>query len=268
MNLRVLLRVLLLACLAGFGMAAHAAGNNDYKLGAGDSIRITVFQNPDLTTEARVSESGEVSFPLLGTVKLGGLSIDGAENKIESLLKKGGFVQQPQVNILLQQIRGNQVSVLGQVHRPGRYPLETLNMRVSDILALAGGITPAGSDDIILTGVRNGRSFRKKINIASMFLDDKRGDDVMVEGGDVIYVQRAPMFYIYGQVQRPGSYRIERDMTVMQALAEGGGPTLRGTQNDIKIFRRGADGKQQQITLALTAPVRPDDVLYVRESLF
>jgi polysaccharide export outer membrane protein len=136
------------------------------------------------------------------------------------------------------------------------------------MLAIAGGATGAGSDSIILVGTRNGQSFRKEIDIAGLFLDNKRGDDIQVEGGDVIYVHRASVFYIYGEVQRPGSYRLERNMTLMQALAQAGGPTLRGTQKDIKIFRRGGSGKPEEISLDLNAPVNVDDVLYVRESLF
>jgi len=143
-----------------------------------------------------------------------------------------------------------------------------LNMHVTDMLATAGGAAGTGSDSIILVGTRDGKPFRKEIDISGLFLDTKRGDDVLVEGGDVIYVHRAPIFYIYGEVQRPGSYRVERNMTLMQALAEGGGPTLRGTQRNMKIFRRNADGKLNETSLDLTAPVNDDDVLYVRESLF
>ena len=263
-----IIQLLLLALLAIYGVIGHADEGNDYRLGAGDTIRMAVFQNPDLTTEVRVAESGVASFPLIGAVELGGLTITTAEQKIAGLLKSGGFVLKPQVNITLMQIRGNQVSVLGQVNRPGRYPLETIKTHVSDVLAIAGGATGAGSDSIILVGVRNGQPFRKEIDIAGMFLDGKRVDDILVEGGDVIYVNRAPMFYIYGEIQRPGSYRVERNMTLMQALAQSGGPTLRGTQRNVKIFRRDAGGKLEEISLELTEPVKTDDVLYVRESLF
>jgi polysaccharide export outer membrane protein len=247
---------------------SHAAESNDYRLGAGDIVRIVVFQNPDFTTEARVSESGVISYPLIGRVELGGLTTTAAEQKIASLLKDGGFVQQPQVNIALTQIRGSQVSVLGQVNRPGRYPLEVLNTHASDMLAIAGGITPVGSDEIVLVGFRNGQPFRKEIDIAGLFLDGQRKDDVLVEGGDVVFVNRAPMFYIYGEVQRPGSYRLERSMTLMQAVAQGGGPTPRGTQRNIMIFRRNEAGKPEEISLDITEPIKVDDVIYVRESLF
>jgi polysaccharide export outer membrane protein len=136
------------------------------------------------------------------------------------------------------------------------------------MLALAGGATATGSDIVILVSTRNGKPFRKEIDIPSLYLDDNRKDDILVEGGDVMYVHRAPMYYIYGEVQRPGSYRVERNMTLMQALAQAGGPTMRGTQRSIRIFRRGADGMPDQISLDLTAAVNTDDVLYVRESLF
>jgi polysaccharide export outer membrane protein len=260
--------LLLLLSLVTCGAIVQAAEDNDYRLSAGDTMRIVVFQNPDLTTEVRVSEGGLISYPLLGSVELGGLTVTAAQKKIADALKEGKFVQQPQVNIVLTQVRGNQVSVLGQVARPGRYPLETFNIHVSDVVALAGGATGGGSDSIILLGTRNGKPFRKEIDIPSLFLDDKRKDDILVEGGDIIYVHRAPMFYIYGEVQRPGSYRIERNMTLMQALAQSGGPTLRGTQKNIKIFRRDASGKLEEKSLELTSPVSGDDVLYVRESLF
>jgi polysaccharide export outer membrane protein len=263
-----MIRALLLLLLASIGTIGQAADSNDYRLGPGDTIHIVVFQNPDFTTEVRVSESGVISYPLIGRVELGGLSIVAAEQKIATMLKEGGFVKQPQVNITLSQIRGNQVSVLGQVNRPGRYPLETFNTHVSDVLAIAGGATSAGSDTVVLAGTRSGKPYRKEIDIASLYLDEKRGDDVLVEGGDAIYVHRAPVYYIYGEVQRPGSYRVERNMTLMQALAEGGGPTLRGTQRNIKIFRRGTNGKVEEVSLDLTAPVKVDDVFYVRESLF
>ena len=252
-----------------FCSAAHAEQQvQDYRLGSGDIIHITVFQNPDLTIDTRVSEKGYITYPLIGSVEIGGLTIDGAADKISEQLKQGGFVQKPQVNIALVQIKGNQVSVLGQVNRPGRFPLDTLNTRVSDMLSIAGGTTQMGSDVAVLTGTRNGKPFRKEIDIASMFLDDKLKDDVLLENGDAIYVHRYPMYYVYGEVQRPGSYRVERNMTVMQALAQGGGLTMRGSERWIKLFRRDASGKTEQLSPSLTDSMKDGDVLFIRESLF
>ena len=249
--------------------AAHAQDKPDYPLGAGDSIRIQVFQNPDLAVETRVSENGSITYPLIGAVQLGGLSIAAAEKKIADALKSGGFVQQPQVNIVLVQVRGNQVGVLGQVNRPGRFPLETVNTRLSDMLAAAGGATPTGDDIVIVTGTRNGQPFRKEIDVPALFLNANTADDIVLSGGDMIYVHRAPVFYIYGETQRPGAFRIERGMTVMQALAQGGGPTVRGSETRLRLHRKNPQtGAIEQLTPELTDAVQANDVIYVRESIF
>lgn len=240
----------------------------DYQLGAGDAIRVQVFQNPDLTIEARVSENGSISYPLIGEVELGGLPLAVAEKKIADALKKGGFIQNPQINIVLMQIRGNQVAVLGQVNRPGRFPLETANTRLSDMLANAGGATTSGDDVAIVVGMRNGQLFRKQIDIPSIFLDEKLQDNIVLQGGDSIYVHRAPVFYIYGEAQRPGAYRIERGMTIMQALATGGGPTTRGSEKRLRLHRKASNGNVLQSDPHLTDKVQPNDVIYVNESLF
>lgn len=246
----------------------QAQGTEDYRLGAGDAIGVQVFQSPDLSVDARVSESGLISYPLVGSLQLGGLTISEAEKTIADALRKGGFVKSPQVNIVLRQVRGNQVAVLGQVARPGRFPLETLNTRVSDMLAAAGGVTPTGDDVLIITGQRAGQPFRKVIDIPALFLNARSDEDILLAGGDSLYVNKAPVFYIYGEAQKPGPYRIERGMTVMQALAQGGGPTPRGSQNRLKLHRRDASGTVVEYTPTLTDTVRADDVIYVRESLF
>ena len=264
------LKNLVLLALALFCAGAAAQTSQDYTLGAGDAIRVQVFQNPDLTIEARVSETGTINYPLIGAVQLGGLSIAAAEKKIADALRTGGFVQKPQVNIVLVAVRGNQVSVLGQVNRPGRFPLETFNTKVTDMLALAGGATQLGDDLVIITGIREGKSFRKEIDIASLFLENKGADDIIVSGGDTIYVHRMPIYYIYGEVQRPGSFRVERGMTIRQALAQGGGPTIRGSQYRARLHRKNAAGvvEMTKIEKNLDAPIMSNDVLWVNESIF
>ena len=267
---KILMRLVCsLACVIWVG-GSHAQEKLDYdsKLGAGDLIRIVVFQNPDLTLDTRVAESGAITYPLIGSVVIGGLTIDAAEKQIAKGLKDGGFVQQPQVNIVLTQVRGNQVSVLGQVNRPGRFPMETFNTRVSEMLATAGGIAVSGADTVILVGIRDGKPFRKEIDIPAIYVEGKQGEDVLVQGGDVLYVHRAPVFYIYGEAQRPGAYRIERGMTVQQALAQGGGPTTRGMEYWVRLHRKDADGKIQRLSPELEDMVQPEDVIYIRESIF
>jgi polysaccharide biosynthesis/export protein len=266
--------VLFAALLAGGASVAPAiaqtaaAAPNEYRLGPGDVVRVTVYQNPDLTLETRIGEGGVVSYPLLGSVRLGGTTVSQAEKLIADGLRGGNFVKQPQVSILVVQVRGNQASVLGQVNRPGRYPIEVADMRLSDILAVAGGINGSGADTLTLVGTRDGKPMRKVIDLPGIFRSDSRENDVIVQNGDVIYVERAPVVYIYGEVQRPGALRLERDMTVMQALATGGGLNLRGTEKGLRVHRRAADGTLQVLTPKMDDVLVPGDVVYVRESLF
>lgn len=240
----------------------------EYRLGAGDVVRISVFQNPDLSLEARVSDSGSISYPLLGAVALGGLTVAEAEQRIADGLRQGSFVRQPQVSLLVLQVRGSQVSVLGQVNRPGRYPIEAAELRLTELLALAGGIAPTGADTVVVVGVRNAQPVRLEVDVPGSFAAGGRSKDIVLQSGDTVWVDRAPAVYIYGEVQRPGAMRLERDMTLMQALASGGGLTQRGTEKGIRVHRKGADGRVHQLTPALDERLHAGDVVHVRESLF
>jgi polysaccharide export outer membrane protein len=240
---------------------------SEYRLAAGDLIKITVFQNPDLTVDVRVPENGVVSYPLIGAVQLGGLTPVEAAKYISYKLREGEFVQKPEVNVLVVEVKGNLVSVLGMVMHPGRYPIETGDTKVSDMLALAAGATPDAADIIVLSGIRDGKAFSKEIDLPTMLLGNPE-QDVVVAGGDTIYVKRAPVFYVYGEAQRPGAYRLERSMTVLQGLAQGGGLTLRGTERGLKIHRRGPNGKVTIIPAQKTDLLQPEDVIYVNEGMF
>jgi polysaccharide export outer membrane protein len=262
---RRLLAVLLL--LTGFAsLPAHA--EQQYTLVPGDIIKITVFKNTDLSVDARVSETGSISYPLIGPVPIAGLSLPAAEKKIADMLKEGGFVINPQISILLTTAFGNMVSVLGEVKTPGRYSIETAGGRLSGMLAAAGGITDTGADTVIVQGLRGGKPFRREIDIVKIFASGSTADDIEVYGGDALYVGREPVFYIYGQVQKPGQVRLERGMTVMQALASGGGVTGKGTSRGIVRHRRDASGKVKEESVSLDDDVQDQDVIYVKESIF
>ncbi len=240
----------------------------EYRLGTGDVIKVTVFQNPDLTVETRISETGAISFPLINTVRIGGLTSTEAENRIGEALRTGNFVKQPQVSLLVLQVRANQVSVLGQVGRPGRYPIETADFRLTELIATAGGVVPTGADLVTVTGTRNGQPFRTEVDMTKLFGNASRTDDMLLQNGDVIWVDRSPSIYIYGEVQRPGVMRLERQMTVLQALATGGGLTQRGTERGMRLHRRDTSGKINITTPTMDETLRDGDVIYVRESIF
>jgi polysaccharide export outer membrane protein len=252
----------------GMNVSLAVAQQPEYLISPGDILRISVYKNPEMTNDVRVSEGGTIGFPLIGSVPVARLTLPGAERKIAQMLKDGGFVLNPQVNILLMQAFGNQISVIGQVNRPGRYPIEAAGGHLSGMLAAAGGIAVSGADVVIVTGTRNGQPFRREIDVVKMSSSGNTADDIALAGGDTLFVNRAPLFYIYGQVQRPGQFRLERDMTVMQALASGGGVTGKGSRRGIVLHRRDANGKVRELDVSLDDDVHDEDVIYVKEALF
>lgn len=248
-----------------------ASARPEYTLGPGDVIKIMVYEHPDLTVENRIGESGQITYPLIGAVRLGGATTTSAEEEIGKKLKEGGYIKSPNVSVTVTQFRSRQVVVLGQVNRPGKFFLERENSTLSDVLALAGGINTGGSEDVFITR-RNGAAVeRLTINLDALATagDSK---DINVIDGDLIYVPRYPTFYVYGAVQRPGTFRLEKKLTVAQALALGGGLTLRGTERGMHVLRRGDDVSQPQSVVSLPVQLgdelKPDDVLFVKESLF
>ena len=266
--LRSTIGIAVLALASGIASAQQAAARSgDYRLSAGDSIKVQVYQNPELSFEVRVSESGIVNYPLGGPIQLGGLTVGEAEQRIAKALQQGNILKAPQVSINVATVRGSQVAVLGQVQKPGRVPLETTNMRVSELLAAAGGVTKDGDDRVVVTGTRNGQPFRKEVDIQAL-MAGRSNDDVVVQPGDTLFVAKAPTFFLSGEAKTPGNYRVERNMTVQQAIAAGGGITNRGSMSRIRITRTQPDGRQVTIDPRLTDVVQPGDVVVVRESIF
>lgn len=226
------------------------------KLGPGDAVHITVFQQPDLTTDARVSDSGSISMPLVGHVKVGGQTTNEAANTISEALKSGQFLKNPQVAVALTTLRSRQVSMLGLIVHPGRYPLEEAHTRLPDLIAAAGGIGAGGDETVTI--IRDGKA--TKVNSLSK--------DFELKGGDTIYVNAAPVFYIYGEVMHAGAYPVKSGMTVMQAISLGGGITPRGSENRIKLRRSAANGGSVEFDVNPVTQVMPNDVIVVKEALF
>ena len=127
---------------------------------------------------------------------------------------------------------------------------------------------PGGNDIVTLSGERQGKPFRREIDLPALYGRRPSGEDPVLTSGDVVFVDRAPSIYIYGEVQKPGALRLERGMNVLQALAAGGGVTLRGTQRGLRLHRRDAEGVVRVFEPGITDPLQDGDVIQVRESLF
>ena len=258
-------RMAIIALLLSFSMNVVMAA--DVQLGPGDVVKISVYDHADLSLETRVSESGIISFPLVGDVMIGGLSPAAAEKKIAFLLDGGKFIRNAQVNLIVTLLQSQQVSVLGQVNRPGRYPIDG-RRTIVDMLALAGGVNADAGDTVTLVRTRNGKTEKEVIDIIDMIRVGDMKQNAELLAGDILYAERSPRFYIYGEVQRPGAYRLERKMTILQALSVGGGLSQRGTERGVRLKRRDDNGALQEISVKHGDLLRADDVVYVQESLF
>jgi polysaccharide biosynthesis/export protein len=249
---------------AAMQAAAIPPTPSDYRVGPGDLLRVNVFDHPELASDLRVSQSGNLTFPLLGQLAVAGQSTHEIESALIQGLAGGGFVRGPQVSVLVIDYQSQKISVMGQVTRPGQYAL-TASQHVLDLLAEAGGVVNMiAADDATL--IRHDGE-HVPIDLVAMFAGDPR-QNPEVGAGDTIYVPRAPQFYIYGEVQRPGVYRLERRMTVSQAISAGGGLTPKGSERRVVVKRRDAAGKERKVSVSTSDLLQPDDVLMIKQGLF
>ena len=246
------------------------ASSEDYLIGSQDVLKITVFEHPDLTTEARVSEDGKITFPLLGEIEAKNLTTRQVEKSVAEKLSKGNMVKEPQVNVFVEQYMGQRVTIIGEVIKPGQYQIAGPTTLL-DVIALALGMNQ--NSGYLLTIFRkekgnDGRENTKKItvDVDRLLNGGDLGLNIELQNRDVIYVPKAE-FYIYGEVNRPGAYRLEKGITVKRAIALAGGLTPKGSQQRIEITRR--NGERETVAGAnLDYLVQFDDVIRIKESIF
>lgn len=253
---------------------AQSAKADPMALGPGDVVRITVYGQPDLSTLTRLSENGEITFPLLGSVALDNMSTIEAERHVAGLLDSRGIVRNAQVTVFLEQRSersAEQVTILGKVDRPGKYTLQSASVQgvssVIDLLASAGGTIDGAADYVFLMRPTHDSYARTKIDLIQLVQFGELSVDRSLLNGDIVLVPETEVFYIYGQVRRPGRYPLERDMTVMQALSVASGVTDIGNESGI-ILRRRTDTGNQETEVAITEFLKPGDVVYVKERRF
>lgn len=237
-------------------------------LGPDDVLRISVYGHEDLRTETRVSADGRITFPLIGEIAVSGKSPIELEEAIAASLIDGGFIHEAQVSVVVVEHVSRNVSVLGYVNRPGRYPLDSTSSLV-DLIAMAGGTVNGASDSKIwVTRTEDDKIEKFQLDLKDFLEKPETTSAFKMHQGDVVYVPKSPMFYIYGEIQRPGGYPLEPDLTVVKALTLGGGLTLRGTERSLHIKRKNEYGVLQEIDVDLVTPVLKDDVIYVSERWF
>jgi polysaccharide biosynthesis/export protein len=242
------------------------------RLEAGDLVEVNVYNVPELTTKARISSAGEVYLPLIESVHVAGLTAEEAEGLIQKRLSDGGFVKSPHVTLFVDQFASQGASVLGEVSRPGVYPVLG-EQRLFDLVSVAGGFTEKAGRGITIT---HRSQTEKPITVPlSRNVADNPESNIPIFPGDTIIVHKADLVYVVGDVGRPSGFLMDRGrLTVLQALALAGGTTRTANLGGARILRTGPDGTtetpvQLKKILNAKAPdliLQADDILFVPTS--
>lgn len=261
-----------LSVMLGLSMAAQQP---DYVIGGQDVLTIAVYDQAELSGKFTVDPDGTLTFPLLGRVKAGGLTLRGLEEDLKKRLSDG-YIRNPQVSVAMETYRSQRIFVMGEVRAPGAYQL-TGEMTVIEAIARAGSTTPAAADEAMIVRPKEGQTTGPvlptdsdstviRVNLREI-QEGALSKNIQLRDGDTLLVQKARLVYVFGQVKAPGAYPVDKDTTVLQALSLSGGVTDRGSTGRIKIVRA-VDGKKKEIKVKLTDIVEPGDTIIVAERFF
>jgi polysaccharide biosynthesis/export protein len=242
------------------------------KLGPGDLVEISVYGVQELSTKARVSNAGDLYLPLVDYVHVANLSLEEAQGVIEKRLSDGGFVKDAHVTLFIDEYASQAVTLLGEVGRPGVYPIFG-ERRLFDVVSAAGGFTEKAGKIVSITH----REKPERVSTVRLpqRLEQSSAGNVMLFPGDTVVISRAGVVYVVGDVQRPSGFLMESDsMTVLEAVAMAGGPTKTAKLNGARLIRKTPQGRQESsvplknILRAKTAdiPMQADDILFVPSS--
>ena len=254
--------LVLLACP---GAAGFAFGD-DYQTGPGDVLRIIVYDNDDLKAKVRISDTGTIVMPLLGRIDISKLTITQITEKITSLLADGYLVN-PQVNVFVEEYRSKKVVVLGSVRQPGIVELSG-SITFLELISRSGGLDKDAGESAT---IQRTSSEGKKIIVIDLKGLIELGDvsqNVTISDGDTVFVSKAGMCYITGEVKAPGTYPCGDKATVLKLVALSGGFTGKASKSSINIVRIVDNKKTVLKSVDLYTPLKHNDVVVVPESFF
>lgn len=241
----------------------------DLQIGPGDLLNVSLYGVPDFKTEARVNSAGQISLPMIGSVAVGGLSVENAEALIERQLTQKRLFNNPNVTVFVSDYATEGISVLGEVQKPGIYSL--LGPRtLYDAISAAGGTTPKAGNYVLITRRNDPQHpIRVPLHTGS---PGTAGSNISIEPGDTVLVSKAGIVYVVGDVRQPGGFVMNNDngITVLQALAlaQGAGPNA--ALNAARLIRKTAAGpKDVPLSLKkILAAKSPDVTLQANDILF
>lgn len=273
---RVLLLSLCLSLVAR--MTVIFGQGSEYTIGARDVLAVTVWSQMDLSGKYIVAADGTLTFPLIGALRVEGLTPQQAEGELRSRLKDGFFTD-PQLSVSIEDYRSQRIFVIGQVRQPGSYPLSG-DMTLLEALSRAGSTTADASSEALIVRVADGTKRPSqpvlpeqaasseviRVNVTQL-QSGALTSTVILHDGDTVFVPRAEMVFVAGQVRTPGGYTLAAVNTVLQALTLAGGPTDQAATNRIRIIRI-VNGKRQENKAKLDDPVKAGDTIVVPERFF
>ena len=260
---------------------ARPAIVRDYVVGPQDVLNITSQDDPALSGKFTVEADLTFTFPLLGRVRAGGLTLREVESQLQTKLIEEGYFKDPQIRVSIEQYKSQKVFIVGEVRSPGAYALSG-DMRLVEALALAGSTLPTAAGEVVIVpaGVDS-------MMVRPASLQDAGGSDspvvrvnlrelqngafqqnVQLAGGDTVFVLKAENIYVFGQVKNPGAYPLQQDVTtVLQGLALAGGVTDRGATSRVEIVRV-VNGEQKKMKVKLEEQLLPGDTIVVPQRFF
>jgi polysaccharide export outer membrane protein len=249
--------------------SSYAFAQN-YNVGEGDVLKITVHYHEELDTTSRVNRDGSVIFPLLGQVEVAGLTVMEISDKISALLGDG-YVKNPHVTVYIERYRHMYAAVIGEVVKPGLYELGT-NTTILELLSKSGGRTREAGNKAIIR--RKGSDSSDKtteiitINLKNIIEKGDIDQDVEIMDGDSVFISKTGVFYVMGEIMKPNAYKYKDGTTVIKAITVAGGFTERANTAKVRIIRKANDGEEVLEKVRMDELVLPDDLIMVPESLF
>ena len=265
-----------LMIVGAFAAVPAAQPAADYVIGPPDVLTIQVFEQQDLAGKYTVESDGSVTFPLIGRIKAGGLTLRAFEDELKRQLSDGYF-KNPSVSVSVEQYRSQRLFVMGEVRQPGPVAL-TGGMTLIEALARAGSTLPTSSGEVAIVrapqGTPNGPLKPDQEGGSEIFRASIRdlesgtlSQNLQLRDGDTIFVPRAETVYVFGHVKNPGAYGVQKNTTVLQALSLAGGITENAAMNRIQIIRI-ENGQKREMKVKVTDKVRPEDTIIVPQRYF
>lgn len=241
-------------------------------IGPGDELDVTVYGAPDLSGHTRVGSDGNISLPLVGYVRVAGLTSDQAQQALSDELRERNIIKSPQVSVFVKEYTNSEISVAGEVAKPGVFSVLGPH-RLLDVLEAAGGLTEKASNTITI-------SHRDSDQLTTIHLSNDPAQmaraNIELQPGDTVVVPQAGIVYVLGEVNRPGGYALNSSggVTLLQVLAAAGGPTHLASVSGTKMVRRTPSGLKEMSVpmkdlLHAKAPdmeMNPGDIVYVPSS--